>query len=208
MVKRGVGSIKIFRQKFFVSECRKLSSSNLSVLQKFFCLEKCQGKEGAGIKIFVKLVLSHSAENFRRETLLCFRKLRVSKIFIPKLVISRFSIEILLSQSTEELRRGTLLFLTSFLVLKNFWIRGAGDGGREFHLFPSIFFVSQCQKFRRGILQCFITFGYRKMLGIRVGGTHDFPPNLFCLRVPRHLFVEESFCAVFKNISGSEKVYG
>ena len=120
MVKRGVGSIKIFRRKFFVSECRKLSSSNLSVLQNFFFYRKVSGKrEGAGIKIFVKIVLSHSAENFRRETLLCFRKLRVSKNFIPKLGISRFSIEILLSQSTEELRRGTLLFLTSFLVLKN-----------------------------------------------------------------------------------------
>ena len=59
MVKRGVGSIKIFRRKFFVSECRKLSSSNLSVLQNFFFYRKVSGKrEGAGIKIFVKIFLS------------------------------------------------------------------------------------------------------------------------------------------------------
>ena len=63
----GVGIIKIFRRKFFVSECRKVSSSNLSVLQKFFFYRKVSGKrEGAGIRIFVKIVLSHSTEKLRR----------------------------------------------------------------------------------------------------------------------------------------------
>ena len=31
--------------------------------------------------------------------------------------------------------------------------------------------------------------------------------KFFCLTVPKH-FVEETFCAVFQKISGSEKVYG
>ena len=65
-------------------------------------------------------------------------------------------------------------------------------------------FVGEC-------FQCFITFGYRKMLEIRVGGvgvTRGFPPKLFCLRISRHFFVEEFFCAVFKKTSGREKVYG
>ena len=31
--------------------------------------------------------------------------------------------------------------------------------------------------------------------------------EIFCLTVPKH-FVGEPFCAVFQNISGSQKVYG
>ena len=30
------------------------------------------------------------------------------------------------------------------------------------------------------------------------GGDSRFSPKLFCLRVPRHFFVEVFFCAVFK----------
>ena len=38
--------------------------------------------------------------------------------------------------------------------------------------------------------------------------TRGFPPKLFCLRIPRHFFVEEFFCSVFKKISSRQKVYG
>ena len=38
--------------------------------------------------------------------------------------------------------------------------------------------------------------------------TRGFPPKLFRLRIPRHFFVEEFFCAVFKKISSRENVYG
>ena len=66
------------------------------------------------------------------------------------------------------------------------------------------FFLSQnAENFRRGILQSVINFGYRKNLCVRVL-CHDFPSNFFCLTVPKH-FVEEPFCAVFQNLSGSEK---
>ena len=40
------------------------------------------------------------------------------------------------------------------------------------------------------------------------GATRGFPPKLFFLRIPRHFFVEEFFCAVFKKISSRQKVYG
>ena len=42
-------------------------------------------KRGVGRKRFsVQIVLSHSAESFRRGTLPCFRKFRLSKKFMPK----------------------------------------------------------------------------------------------------------------------------
>ena len=98
-----------------------------------------------------------------------------------------------------------MLCLRKFPVAKKFMDKRGG----EYQDFPSKFFCLSAEKLRGGILQCFITFGYRKTLGIIVEGEiHDFPPKLFCLTVPRHFFVEESFYAVFKKLSGSEKVYG
>ena len=87
---------------------------------------------------------SHSAENFRRGTRLCFRKFRVSKNFMPKRGISRFSIENLLSHSTEKLRRGTLLCFTNFLVSKKFM-----DKRGEYHDFLSNIFCL-CPKISLG----------------------------------------------------------
>ncbi len=46
------------------------------------------------------------------------------------------------------------------------------------------------------------------MLGIREGGgKHDISSKKFRLPVPKN-FVEEPFCSVFQEFSGSEKVYG
>ena len=42
-------------------------------------------KEGVGIGIFVKIVLSHSTEKLRRGTLLCLTKFLVSKKFMDKM---------------------------------------------------------------------------------------------------------------------------
>ena len=75
--------------------------------------------------------LSHSAEKFRRGTLLCFRKFLLSKSFIDKGGVGgsvTFLHRKLLSLSTEELRRGTLLGFTKFLVSKKF-IDNSGWGG-------------------------------------------------------------------------------
>ena len=44
----------------------------------------------------------------------------------------------------------------------------------------------------------------KKFLDEREGELSRFPPEIFCLTVPKH-FVEEPFYAVFQKISGSEK---
>ena len=68
-------------------------------------------------------------------------------------------------------------------------------------------FLSHCaEKFRRGTLWSFISFGYRKNSWFR-GLCHDSPSKMFCLTVPKN-FVGETFCAVFQKTSSSEKVYG
>ena len=111
-----------------------------------------------GITISVEKFSSHSAEKFRRGTRLCFRKFRVSKNFMPKRGISRFSIGNLLSHSTEKLRRGTLLCFTKFLVSKKFMDNRGGVSR-----FSVKYFLSHsAEKFRRGALQCVTNFGYRK----------------------------------------------
>ena len=41
----------------------------------------------------------------------------------------------------------------------------------------------------------------------RGGGYHDFPWKIFCLRVPKS-FVREKICAVYQNLSGTDRLYG
>ena len=60
------------------------------------------------------------------------------------------------------------------------------------------------EKFRSGILYCFITFGYRKGLDKRGGEFQDSPSKIFCLTVPKN-FVGESFTVAL--ISSIEKVW-
>ena len=97
-----------------------------------------------------KIVLSHSTESFRTGTILCFRKFRVSKNFMPERGISPFSIENLLSDSTEKLCRGTVLCFTKFLVSKkNMDKRGAGrEGVSQFSV--ENFLSHSAETFRRG----------------------------------------------------------
>ena len=78
MDKRGGGGrrIKIFRQNFLVSQCQKISLGNPSVMfQKSSGSQKVMDKRVGGrrktIKFFRQSFLSHSAETFRRGTLLC-----------------------------------------------------------------------------------------------------------------------------------------
>ena len=58
------------------------------------------------------------------------------------------------------------------------------------------------ENFRRGILYCCISFGYRK-LWITGLGYPDFLSKIFCLTVPK-FSVRESFIAL---ISGTEEVW-
>ena len=74
-----------------------------------------------------------STESFRRGTLLCLRQFQVSKIFMFKREISRFSIENFLSHSTNKLRNGTRLSFTKILVSRNFMNkRGGGVVSQSF----------------------------------------------------------------------------
>ena len=61
--------ITIFRQFFFVSQYRKTSYGKPLVFQKVSGIEKFYASEGY-ITIFRRKILSHSAETFRRGTLL------------------------------------------------------------------------------------------------------------------------------------------
>ena len=78
-------------------------------------------------------------------------------------------------------------------------------GGGEYQDFPSkIFCLTMPKNFRRGILYCCSSFGYRKSLDKR-GEYQDLPSKIFCFTVPK-ISVGESFTVAL--ISGSEKVYG
>ena len=99
--------------KIFVGEFFSVSLT-LGIEKKLGIREREREREReTGLRFFVVIVVSHSNETFRRGTLRCFRKFRVSKNFMPKRGISRFSIEYLLSHSTENLRRRTLLCCVS-----------------------------------------------------------------------------------------------
>ena len=58
-------------------------------------------KRGESLFFRSKLFFSQGTESFRRGTVLCSRKVRVSKSFMPKREIKGLSIESLLSHSTE-----------------------------------------------------------------------------------------------------------
>ena len=69
----GVGSIKTFCQKFFVSQCRKKQQGKPSMLcfRKFSVAKKFLDKKGWEYQDFPSNFFSHSAEKFSRVTLLC-----------------------------------------------------------------------------------------------------------------------------------------
>ena len=124
-------------------------------------------------------MFSHSAKQFRRRSLLCFRKIVVPKIFLPQWGISRSSFGNLLSHSTEKHRRGTILCFTKFLVSKNFL------GHKEERVEGRITF--SCQKFFVSVPKnfeneafCFLeNFWYRFFLPQR-GITRSSIENLLC----------------------------
>ena len=85
--------------------------------------------------------------------------------------------------------------------IEKVWIR---EGGLS-RFSAEVFLFHGAEKFRRGILYCCNTFGYRKSLDKRGGGEYpDFPWKHFCLTVPK-ISVGESFTVAI--ISGIEKVW-
>ena len=100
-------------------------------------------EEGRSVTIFSKVFSSHSAEKYRRRTLLFFERVRVSKTFLIERGVSQFWMENLLSHSTEKIRTGTLLCFTKCLLQKINSIRGEREGMARFS-FKS--FLSQTAK--------------------------------------------------------------
>ena len=90
-----------------------------------------------GITIFRWKIFVSQYEKFRRANRMCLRKFRVSKNFMPKRGISRFSIKKNCCLTVPKiLRRGTLLCFRNFLVSKKLMDK-RGEGRREYHDFPS-----------------------------------------------------------------------
>ena len=85
--------------EFFVSQDRneKLCKGTLLVSGNFLVTKKIYGYEGA-YHDFKSKFLSHNAENFRKESLLFFRKFLVSKSFMDEKGVSCFSVENFWSQ--------------------------------------------------------------------------------------------------------------
>ena len=97
-----------------------------------------------------------------------FQKASVSKNFVPKREISRFSKENFLSHSTNKFRNGTHLFFTKILVSRNFMNKRGG--GWCHNLSSKLFFFHSTESFRRRNLLCFRKFRVSKSLMDKRGG--------------------------------------
>ena len=85
----------------------------ISVIEKFFARGGYNNFQSGGERVpgfSVDYFMSHGTEKFRRETLLCSRKIRVSKNFMHKNGISLVSVEFLASQCRKTLRRNPSVF--------------------------------------------------------------------------------------------------
>ena len=96
---------------------------------------------------FRQIFLFHGTKPFRRGTFLCFRMFRVSETFMPERVKKPMSMENLSSHKTEKNSQGNPSVCHQFRVIKKFWMRGRGGGGKEgVSRFSAIFFVSRWRK--------------------------------------------------------------
>ena len=88
--------------------------------------------------------------------------------------------------------------------IEKVWIRAEGVSRFSVQKFLTL----SADFFRKGIFHCCINLGYRKSLDkCGVGEYQDSPSSFLCLTVPK-IFVGEPFCAVFQEVSGSQKVFG
>ena len=83
-----------------------------------------------GITIFRWKIFVSQYEKFRRANRMCLRKFRVSKNFMPKRGISRFSIKKIVVSQYRKYFVGEPFFVSeTFWYRKNLWIRGGRGGG-------------------------------------------------------------------------------
>ena len=118
-----------------------LTVPKISVEETFFVSEvfwyrkKLGIREGEALTFFRQFFLSHSTESFRRGTMLCSTKYRITISFLPMSGILGYSKETLFCHSTEKPNfvGQPLCVFTKFVVSKKSWIRW---GGKEYHDFP------------------------------------------------------------------------
>ena len=117
----------IFCRNFFVSQCRKYSQVNPSVLcfRKFPVAKKFMDKRAGVSNFSVENFLPHSAEIFHRGILYCCSNFWYRKSLDKKGGVSRFFVENFLSHSAENLRRES--FTVALISgTEKVWIRGRG----------------------------------------------------------------------------------
>ena len=193
----------LFSENFLYGKSSWIGGGYHDFLSKLFCLtvpkELLGGpffSENFWIKELHKVVhhnfvekwFSHSTEKFRSGTLR-FSEFFLSKKFMDRKGISRFSLENFLSDSPEKIPSVTLL-IEKFSGLKKLH-------KMVYHNFVENWFSQSTEKRRRGTLLFSENFLCRKSFWIG-GGYHDFLSKLFYLTVPKELlggpFFSENFC--------------
>ena len=98
--KRGGGELSRFSVENMFSQYRKNSLGTPSVFQKSFSIDIFHASKWEGYRI----LLSDATEKFRRGTLLCFKKILISKLFVHKRMgaVSRSSVVIIKSKNIGE----------------------------------------------------------------------------------------------------------
>ena len=128
-----------------------------------------------------------------------FHKLRVSKKFMIKWVMSRSSVEFFLSRKTEKLHRGNpSAFHKNFVDM---------CGWSEYHNFLSNFFCLTAPKTFMKKPSTVALVLVIKTFYDKLGYVTIFC-RIFLSRSNKKVFVEEPFSAVFQETSAGEKVYG
>ena len=126
------GGIIVLSNFFFLTGPKNFVEAPFWVSEVFWYRKKLINKSWGISHFSLEFFLTHISEKFRGRTLECFRKLRVSKNFLPKKGISLVSVEVFLSHSAEKYRRGTLLCFKCIPVSKIFMHSRGGDGASRY----------------------------------------------------------------------------
>ncbi len=150
MFQRVMLRFSIFCRKFIVSQCRKYSQVNPSVLffRKLPVAKKLMNKSGEYQDFPSEIFWLTVPTKFRRVIIYCCSFSGYRKSLDKKGGVPRFSVKNFLSQSTENFCRGILHSCINFGYRKGLDKRGAGVSSIsvENSLFHSV------EKFLRGIL--------------------------------------------------------
>ncbi len=195
-----------FSSNFFVSQQRKICRETLlcCISENFWKRKSLwirrRGKyQDFSSKFFCLTVPKKFVEEPFRVSLIS----GIEKFYAQEGYVTIFR-RIFLSRSTKKLCRETLLCCVSenFWKRKSLWIRRRG----KYQDFSSKFFcLTVPKKFVGEPFRVSLISGIEKFMLRRV--MSRFFVEFFCLAVPKN-FVGKPFCAVFRKISGSEKVYG